>query len=210
MYVERLLTGSRWEILQELVNNPQSTSELAKTLGTSQANISQQLKQLELAGLVERRRSAKKTKHYTYAIIGSLLHLTRLDASAAQKKELRLDETGYLLARALLTDHAVPYLTLLLGRPDLTERLVAIGGLRRDKPELFVLAADVDHIRQHHSNITVNTIKGERSIALWSHTPEEVRAGLSRKEKYFEELMDHLIILADPEGHFHKIQEARQ
>ena len=53
---ETLLTGTKWEIIEEISKKPASPSELAKKLNTTIANISQQLRLLQTAGLTKRKK----------------------------------------------------------------------------------------------------------------------------------------------------------
>lgn len=57
MDLETLLTGTKWEILQMLAEKKRSPLELAKILNTTIANISQQLRLLQAAGLVKKERA---------------------------------------------------------------------------------------------------------------------------------------------------------
>jgi predicted transcriptional regulator len=52
MELETLFTASKWDILQHLAEQPYSPLELSERSSTSLANISQQLRLLEMAGLV--------------------------------------------------------------------------------------------------------------------------------------------------------------
>jgi predicted transcriptional regulator len=56
MDVETLLTGVKWEIIEILAKKPSSPTELAEKLNTTVANISQQLRLLQTAGLTKRKR----------------------------------------------------------------------------------------------------------------------------------------------------------
>ena len=62
MELEMLFTASKWDILQKLAEQPLSPLELAERSSTSLANISQQLKLLEVAGLVTCERIRNRDK----------------------------------------------------------------------------------------------------------------------------------------------------
>lgn len=64
MELETLLTGTKWDILELLSRKRLSPIEIAKDLNTTVANISQQLRLLQAAGLVKKERtgSAKPGK----------------------------------------------------------------------------------------------------------------------------------------------------
>ena len=53
MEIESLFSSTRWEILELLSKEKLSPIELSLKINTTSANISQQLRLLELAGLVK-------------------------------------------------------------------------------------------------------------------------------------------------------------
>lgn len=57
MDIETLLTGTKWDVIELLSKKAMSPSEIALKLNTSIANISQQLRLLETAGLIMRKRT---------------------------------------------------------------------------------------------------------------------------------------------------------
>ena len=56
MDVETLLTGIKWEIIEIISKKPSSPTELAEKINTTVANVSQQLRLLQTAGLTKRKR----------------------------------------------------------------------------------------------------------------------------------------------------------
>ncbi len=89
-----LFQGSKWELLQLIAEKPRDASELAKLKNTSLANITQQLKLLEAAGIIVSSVAPKdKTKSRTrgkpkkvYRLNGSralIMALTPLFSSKA-------------------------------------------------------------------------------------------------------------------------------
>ncbi|HIH23981.1 TPA: helix-turn-helix transcriptional regulator, partial [Candidatus Woesearchaeota archaeon] len=59
---ETLFTATKWEILKQLETGERSPVELAKAMQSSIANVSQQLRLLEMAGLVTSRRISNRDK----------------------------------------------------------------------------------------------------------------------------------------------------
>ncbi len=57
-----LLTGAKWELLKMIAIKPMSPTELAEQTNTSIANITQQLRLLEMAGLIEGERQKRDGK----------------------------------------------------------------------------------------------------------------------------------------------------
>jgi predicted transcriptional regulator len=71
MELEPLISGSKWTILELLSEKPCSPTELAEKTSTSLANISQQLRLLEITGIVkkEKQQSREKGKpHMLYSL----------------------------------------------------------------------------------------------------------------------------------------------
>ncbi len=62
MELETLYSGTRWEIIKELSRESLSPMEIAEKINTTSANVSQQLRLLELAGLVESERTSNVEK----------------------------------------------------------------------------------------------------------------------------------------------------
>ncbi|MBD3203544.1 ArsR family transcriptional regulator [Candidatus Woesearchaeota archaeon] len=93
MEIESLFSSTRWEILKQLSEKKLSPIELSEIINTTSANISQQLRLLELGGLVKSERLSNTAKgkpriHYSLADDFSYLILTAKDF--ADKKLLNL------------------------------------------------------------------------------------------------------------------------
>jgi predicted transcriptional regulator len=89
MNVTDLFTGTKWDILSNLSKQKQSPLELANKLNTTIANISQQLRLLEAAGLVktEKTRSAEKGKpRILYSLAKDFVYVVTLQDGVAEKK----------------------------------------------------------------------------------------------------------------------------
>ncbi|MFT4250289.1 MAG: ArsR/SmtB family transcription factor [Candidatus Woesearchaeota archaeon] len=203
MRVEYLYSGSKWAILEELAKQPRSTSELAKTLNTSQANISQQLKHLELAGIITRKRTQRKNIHYTYEITATYLHLVTIGPGVAQQHTNKATNHEQLLATLYTHKHQIPLLSLVLTRAELFKQAQTIAVLNREQPELLVLAENVTAFRENAST-TIHTLIGQQTIAIWSHTPEELAEGLHKQEPYYKDLLKDATIAYDPSGELRK------
>lgn len=57
MELETLLVGTKWDILELISEKPYSPIEIAENLGTTIANVSQQLRLLQTAGIVSKKRT---------------------------------------------------------------------------------------------------------------------------------------------------------
>jgi len=94
MEVEPLISGSRWALLRYLSQKPCSPTELAEKMGTTLANVSQQLRMLEMAGIVKKERQPSREKgkpRMLFSLAGSFAHLSLMSPSCSEKKLVLLD-----------------------------------------------------------------------------------------------------------------------
>lgn len=88
-----MFSGTRWNILKLLSEAELSPIEIAQLLDTTPANISQQLRLLELGGLVksEKTRNVEKGKpRIVYSLSSNLSYLILASNNYAEKKQLPL------------------------------------------------------------------------------------------------------------------------
>ena len=107
MDLETLLTGTKWEILELLASKPLSPLELAKKLNTTIANISQQLRLLQTAGLVKKQRtgSAKPGKpRMLFSLSNNYAFITVLSKGFAKKKLIKLSQKQKEALKQLIRD----------------------------------------------------------------------------------------------------------
>jgi len=93
MDIETLLTGVKWEIIEIIAKQPSSPSELAKKLNTTVANISQQLRLLQTAGLVKRKKISqlKPGKPRTqFSLADDFCIIISISPGLAKKKLIKL------------------------------------------------------------------------------------------------------------------------
>lgn len=89
MEQETLFTASKWEILKQLERGALSPIELASLSRTSVANISQQLRLLEMAGLVTSKRIPNRDKgqpRILYSLAGNSCYMIAASSSFVDKK----------------------------------------------------------------------------------------------------------------------------
>lgn len=92
---ETLFTGSKWDILKLLESKGMSPLELANKSGTSIANISQQLRFLEMAGIVTSRRVSNREKgqpRIIYSLAGNNSYIIAVTPGFVHKDMYELDE----------------------------------------------------------------------------------------------------------------------
>ncbi len=91
MEIESLFSSSRWEILKTLSQAKLSPLELAEKMKTTSANISQQLRLLELGGLVKSERTSNVEKgkpRIIYSLSGDSSFLIVASPKFTDKKML--------------------------------------------------------------------------------------------------------------------------
>ena len=93
MDLETLLTGTKWEILEILASRPSSPLELAEKLSTTIANISQQLRLLQTAGLVQKQRTGSGQAgkpRVLFSLSDNYAFITILSKGFAKKKLIKI------------------------------------------------------------------------------------------------------------------------
>jgi DNA-binding transcriptional ArsR family regulator len=105
---ETLFTASKWDILKQLEMQPRSPLELAKLCSTSIANVSQQLRLLEMAGLVKTQRIPNREKdkpRILYSLAGNLSYVIATSGSFVDKKVLHLTDYNKIIMRIWFFEH---------------------------------------------------------------------------------------------------------
>lgn len=110
---ETLFTATKWDMLKLLEQKPLSPLEIAEQLKSSLANVSQQLRLLEMAGLVRSEKVANRDKgkpRVLYSIAGNLSYLISTSESFVEKKAMKLSERNKVVLRIwFLEDPALRY-----------------------------------------------------------------------------------------------------
>ncbi len=101
------LTGTKWQMLEMLSKESLSPLEISKKLGTTIANISQQLRLLQTAGLVkkERQASSKPGKpRMLFSIAEDLAFITILSKDFAKKKLVKINPKQKEALKGIIKD----------------------------------------------------------------------------------------------------------
>jgi len=95
MDLETLFSGSKWDIIKKLSEKSYSPLELSKEINTTVANTSQQLKILEMLGIIKREKVEnhnKKGKPKTrFALAYDFAYIILLSKDIADKRLLKLN-----------------------------------------------------------------------------------------------------------------------
>lgn len=108
MEQETLFTASKWDILKILSSGSKSPIQLAKMSNTSVANISQQLRLLEMAGLVQSKRISNRDKgqpRLLYSLVGNHSFLIASTQDFVDKKLFRVSEYNKVILKIWFLDN---------------------------------------------------------------------------------------------------------
>jgi DNA-binding transcriptional regulator GbsR (MarR family) len=107
MDLETLLTGTKWEILVILADKPSSPTELAEKLNTTIANISQQIRLLQTAGLIKKQRTGfgqPGKPRMLFSLSDDYALITVLSKGFAKKKLIQISQKQKEALKQLLKD----------------------------------------------------------------------------------------------------------
>jgi DNA-binding MarR family transcriptional regulator len=185
------LTNTKWNILKQIAKKPQSPKEIASKLNSTISNISQQLKLLEAQGYLNKKRidlgvgSRKKiTGRIIYGLKQEKAYILALNEQPKTFEINLTNETKFLLNIISNDVNTNSMLNLYINYNELLSKANAIYLLDSSNTEihLLILTNETEAFRKQ-SSITINNQK----IIFWSHTLDEIKKGLSHKEKYFED-----------------------
>lgn len=108
MEFDSFLSLPRWKILQVIATKPSSPMEISQKVNTSMAYVSQQLKLLDAAGLVEKEKTGSFEKgqpRTLFMLSKEIAHISLLTQGFSEKKLLELtDHHKAILKIWLFTD----------------------------------------------------------------------------------------------------------
>jgi hypothetical protein len=132
MEQETLFTASKWDILKILASGEKSPIQLAKLSNTSVANISQQLRLLEMAGLVQSKRISNRDKgqpRLLYSLVGNQSFLITSGRDFVDKKFLDLSEYNKIILKIWFLDNPALHYFLEKAFWQIESRLAEIEGI---------------------------------------------------------------------------------
>ncbi len=182
------ITETRWEILSELSKSDQNPKNLAKKLGYTLANTSHQLKFLEAMGYIERKKPMKgKEQRILYSLKREKILALNIGKNPV-KKQLSPSYLDQLLFNLLNEKSAEYILAFLFSFHNESRKIevLSIKDVYKEEIHLLVITQDVDLFREKNEySITLNDVT--KKVIIWSHTSEEIKEGLKRKDAYFEQ-----------------------
>jgi hypothetical protein len=223
MEFEELLTKAKWSILKELAKGDKSAVELAKKIGQSTANMTQQLALLEAYNLVKKAKLDKPEKQKKpgkpktpYSLSQELFAFSFLKPGMAEKSIIKLRETGSFpkfILNSYFTlkeeDHypVVKYVC----ESEIIKKADCIAFIQSNEKEieLFIITDQQLHdFRENYSNFHVTGMDGKtKKIISWSHNKKEVEEGLAKGEEYFVNLVKNSKELIDKKDYLRELKE---
>lgn len=209
-FSENEIAGSKWQILKILSKYPQTPKQLAERLGTTIANMSQQLKLLEAYGFLKKARADKgpnsrKTKdlRVVYSLIKGKTWLINVSPGNVKRKELKTTPETAMLVNLLLLDlkDEHPFVLNFFLNSPLVEHIDSAYHLKSEKQEIniLIITKKLEHFREAKSSLKIKYKNEEKTIRFWSHTLQEIKEGLSRKEEYFQSIVSQAELIYEKE-----------
>ncbi|MFT4311428.1 MAG: ArsR/SmtB family transcription factor [Candidatus Woesearchaeota archaeon] len=179
------LTKSKWDLLEKISKKEITPTQLAKKLGTSIPNISQQLTLLEAKGFLTKKKNLRKEKRVTYKINKERIGIIIL-GEKPQRKEITQDKETKYIVNLLINEikNKQELIKLYYDYKELIEKADSLSVFEETTNEihLLIITKEVEHFRKQ-SNIEIN----QKKIIFWSHTHQEILQGQKNQEKYFIE-----------------------
>jgi len=203
MEQETLFTASKWDILKMLSTGPKSPLQLAKLSNTSVANVSQQLRLLEMAGLVNSKRISNRDKgqpRLLYSLVGNHSFLISSSTDFVEKKFLQLSEYNKVILKIWFLDDPSVHYFLEKAFWHIEESLKVVSAVVFDKKTIdaaelgLVLVSDDPSVKSLLKKISVKSPGGVVRIVSFTvkSAPEF--------SKYAKTAKGSLYTLYDPSG----------
>ncbi|MFH1505727.1 MAG: ArsR family transcriptional regulator [archaeon] len=199
MEQETLFTGSKWNILQALSRGKRSPFELAEESKTSVANISQQLRLLEIAGLIKSERIPNREKgqpRVLYSLAKECSFLIAIASGLVEKQFFDLSLANKLVLKIWFFPEASQRYYLEKGFWQFEEHLDKIDSLLVDLQHYdkinMIVASDNAALKKALTSITVKKGTMSKTITFTIKSREEFIKFIANKSK------EQYYVLHDP------------
>lgn len=184
MELEGLFTSSKWSILDEIARNPQSPMQIAEKLNTSIANISQQLRLLEAAGIVKKTRLRQRDRgkpRVIFSMNEDYGYLIAATNGFANKRLLILDDHHKFILKIWFIENRFMHEEIEKFYWEIKQHIDKIKFVAHDGSNLFVL------MRKGESDVSSKIKKAASSLKkskLVVQTEESAKKVLEAEELY--------------------------
>ncbi len=212
-----MFCSTKWVLLKELAEKPQSPSELAEKTQTSLSNIVQQLKLLEAYGIVKKEKAEPTNSNgkpkMIYSISKPLIQVVFLKDGKAEKgifkTNIIIDSFMNLLFAS--TEDIYFIAKFLFQNEEVLKKCKSIALFKstKDSIELFLITDHIGDIRTKFSNTFIQDLFGKtKKIVNWTHNEHEIKEGLHRKDKYFVDMIKNSKSIQDNSGILRQIKQS--
>lgn len=184
MELDSFLASPRWDILQIISKCPSSPTEIAEKLNTTISFVSQQLKLLEAAGIVKKRRTGtiERGKPRTlFSLSKEFVYIIPLSGSLDEKKVLEIDRDILVTLRVWsLSDKKIhsPLLKIYWSLHPVIDEIISLKlDLRSLVPKLFIVIEDspsqklLSIMKRIESEIKIEIVKFKVALKTLSEIP---------------------------------------
>lgn len=206
---ETLFTSSKWEMLRVLSKGQKSPIELAKETRTSIANVSQQLRMLELANIVKSERVGNRERgepRLLYSLIGPISYIITATNNFAEKKQLALNIYHEITMKMCFLKDESNYYYLQKYFWEIEPKLDKIDAIisknEYGKIKLLIISDDAETRKELKSKDIKKSKTESRKIEIISVSKTQV-ASLLKEGKEFS-INDEFIPIYDPSNIFGK------
>ena len=198
MEQETLFTASKWDILKILSSGSKSPLQLAKLSNTSVANISQQLRLLEMAGLVQSKRISNRDKgqpRLLYSLAGNHSFLIASTQDFVDKKFLKISEYNKVILKIWFLDNPKLHYYLEKAFWHIEEHINKIDAILLDlrhsnEINLLIISDDLE-LKKELKKILIKNPEGVSKTVFFNvKTKSEFKKLLSNKTSEFYVLYD--------------------
>lgn len=189
------LNQTQKNILFALSKQDMSPKQLANNLQKTISYVSQQLKLLYLGGYITQietksGKGSRKNKDVRslYSLKKEIIKVTAILKNNSKEVEIPNKETTRLFINCYSLSVKKPnyILKLYFNKPQLIENTINLYYLEEGKEvELLVITNNLELYRDDKSLVKMNYAQKEITFRFWSHTPAELRKGVTNKEKYY-------------------------
>jgi predicted transcriptional regulator len=208
MDLEPLFTQTKWSILKLLSSRPMSPIEIAAELDTTLANVSQQLRLLEAAGILKKERIREREKNkprILFSLVSDFSYIITLTGNYANKKKMVLDERKKFILRCWEYGDSSLHQALegIFSKLEpIADKVNALALCKAgaETVELMIFSDCLDDVKAKFDGSSIKG-KGEaRAIKAHIYTTDERAKRLQGKDNFYLGLLQNCHILYDPKG----------
>ncbi|MEM4259771.1 MAG: winged helix-turn-helix domain-containing protein [Candidatus Woesearchaeota archaeon] len=150
-----------------------------------------------------------------YMLTQELIMITIVAKNGVDRKIIPFHSDQKIFPNIFLVDNVEDMFYIskfILHTDEILEKVNSLGIINhtKDSIELILLTDHIDEIRQKYSNVLLKNPYGkEKKIICWTHNEHEFKQGITKKEKYFLNLLKEPKIIFDQENKLSQLKKER-